>query len=169
MATKITELTANTLLASGDLVPVVDDPGGTPLTQKITFSNFIASIVALLTGAHVSTVADVNVIGGIPVLHRVLASALTGDVDVTLTHKTRVIEVWAIQKGGAGGAGDTITVKNGASAITNALDLNVADNIIVRAGTIDDATNEVAAAGTLRVTGASGVTAEVYILGIRVA
>ncbi len=122
-----------------------------------------------LDGTVVGPVADANVLGGIPVLHRITASALTGDVDVTLTHKTRVIDVWAVQAGGAGGVGDTIIVKNGTGVISDTLDLNIADKVIVRATTIDDAQNEIAAAGTLRVTGASGVTAEVYVLGILVA
>jgi len=121
-----------------------------------------------IDGTIAKNVANVDTEGGFPVLHRINATALTGDVDVVLTHKTRVIEAWAVQTGGAGGVGDTVQVKNGATAITNALDLNVADNTIVRAGTIDDAQHEVAAAGTLRITGASAVNCIVYVLGIRV-
>jgi hypothetical protein len=128
-----------------------------------------AIVNGILDASKVATVADANVVGGIPVEYRVTATALTGDVDVTITYKTRVTDVYAIQVGGAGGAGDTITVKNGATAITDALDLNVADGTRVNATTYDDAQWEIAAAGTLRVTGASGVTAEVVIRGLRVA
>lgn len=120
------------------------------------------------TGANVDTVADANVIGGIPVLFRITANALTGDVDVVSTHKIRVLDVWCVATA-AGGAADTIIVKNGATAITNAIDMNVSDKVVVRAGTIDDAQHEIAAAGTLRVSGASAVTCEVYVLAIRVA
>lgn len=172
MSKKITETTATTSLLGTDIVPVVTDPGGTPVTKKITFTNVIASIVSLLsaalTGAHAAVVANVNVIGGIPVVHRVTASALTGDVDVVLTHKTRIYDVICIQTA-AGGSGDTITVKNGATAITDAIDCNKSDKVITRAGTIDDAAWEIAAAGTLRVSGASAVTCEVIIYGMRVA
>ena len=45
-----------------------------------------------LDGTVAASVADVNTEGGIPVLHRINATALTGDIDVVLTHKTRVIE-----------------------------------------------------------------------------
>lgn len=173
MATKITALTANTLGATGDLIVMVDDPAGTPLTQKMTFGNLMTSIIALatavLTGLHAAVVANVNPIGGLTVLHRITASTLTGDVDVTLTHKTRIIDVWCVAVGGAGGAGDTITVKNGATAITNAIDMNVADKVVVRAGTFDDAAWDIAAAGTLRISGASGVVCEVFVLGHRIA
>jgi hypothetical protein len=170
--TKFTELTANTDIASADIVPMVDDPAGTPVTKKITGANLAASIrtlnAATATGADVAVVANVNVIGGVEVLHRITASALTGDVDVTLTHKTRVIDVWCVQTA-AGGAGDTIIVKSGANAITDTMDCNKADNIITRAASLDDANWEIAAAGTLRITGASAVTCEVFVRGIRVA
>jgi hypothetical protein len=120
------------------------------------------------TGANVATVADVNTDGGIPVVYRITASALTGDVDVVLDHKIRVIDVVCVATA-AGGASDTITVKSTGNAITNAIDLNVSDKVVVRAGTIDDAYHEIAAAGTLRVSGASAVNAEVYVYAIRVA
>lgn len=121
-----------------------------------------------LNGTQAANVADVNVIGGEVLIHRIAAAALTGDVDVVLTHKSRVVDVWCVATA-AGGAADTITVKNGANAITDAIDLNVSDKVIVRAATIDDAQHEIAAGGTLRVSGASGVTAVVYVMVIRVA
>lgn len=121
-----------------------------------------------LDGTVVKNVADVNTEGAILIVHRVTAAALSADVDVILTHKTRIIDVVAVATA-AGAAADTITVKNGANAISNALDLNVADKTVVRAGTLDDAQWDIAAGGTLRVTGASAVNAEVFIYGLRVA
>lgn len=43
---KITELTATTTLTADDLLPVVDDPGGTPATKKITWLNVIVQMFA---------------------------------------------------------------------------------------------------------------------------
>ena len=122
-----------------------------------------------MDGASAANVANINVVGGIPLVYRVTATALTGNVDVTVTHKIRVIDVYCVAVGGAGGAADTITVGNGASAITDAIDMNVADVVIVRAATLNDANWDIAAAGTLRVAGASAVTCEVVITAIRVA
>lgn len=104
-------------------------------------------------------------ISGVPFLHIIVASALTGDVDVVLTNKIRVIDAWAVGTG-TGGVADTVQVKNGATAITDALDMNVADTTVVRAGTINDAQHEIEEGGTLRVTGASAVNAIVYVLGV---
>ena len=41
---KITELTALTSVSSDDLFPVVNDPSGTPATQKVTFANIKTSL-----------------------------------------------------------------------------------------------------------------------------
>jgi hypothetical protein len=47
---KITGLTANTAPVSTDLVPMVDDPGGSPLTQKITIANLMLRAPFVLIG-----------------------------------------------------------------------------------------------------------------------
>ena len=46
--------------------------------------------------------------------------------------------------GGAGEASDTLTLKNGSTAITDAMDWSGADTVVVRAGQIDDAADELA-------------------------
>lgn len=155
---------ATDVAMSGDIT--ISNTGVTTIgAGKVTLANHVA---ASEDGTVVKVVANVNVIGGIPVVHRATCTNLTGDVDIVLTHKTRIIDVQCIGTA-AGGAGDTITVKNGANAITDAIDMNVADGVSKRAGTIDDAQWDIAAAGTLRITGASAVNAEVIVYGIRVA
>ncbi len=131
------------------------------------------TLAGLVRGTQVATVANANVIGGIEVAHRItVADAATGDVDVVLTHKTMVTEVEVIKTGGAGGADDTITVKNGATAITDAIDINVEDKVVKYAGTIDDAQQTIAAGGTLKITrtkaSANNTACIVIVRGLRV-
>ncbi|MFA5991825.1 MAG: hypothetical protein WC794_06300, partial [Candidatus Doudnabacteria bacterium] len=116
-------------------------------------------------------VADVNVIGGLVVLHRIDVADLSGDNDVTLTHKTRVIDVWGLNTGIAAHAtDDTWQVKNGSNAISDAVAKTAAVNAIKRIGSIDPTYAEIAAGGTLRITAVKDTNAAVtvYVLGIRV-
>ena len=55
--TKISELTAATAMASGDLIPIVADPSGSPATKKITLSNFYANVVVTAKFANTVTLA----------------------------------------------------------------------------------------------------------------
>src|SRR5207244_2678288 len=125
-------------------------------------------------GASAATKADANVIGGLPVLHRIdVPAGATGNVDVTLTHKTRVVDAWLVKNANAGGGAGTIAVQNGASAITDAMSINVAGKTVVRCAQIDQAQHEIAAAGTLRCartrTASTDEGCTVYVLGLRVA
>lgn len=126
----------------------------------------------VLEGSKVANVANTNVIGGIPVVHRIdITAGANGDVDVVLTHKTRVIDAWVVLRG-AGVASAVFTVKNTAAAITDGIAASGADTTLTRAAQINDANHEIAAAGTLRVTGSGGATmpeATVYVRGLRVA
>ena len=130
---------------------------------------------ASLDGTAVKVVAAENVIGGIPVVHVVdVGDVATGDTTVVLTHKTRIYDVVAIKQGAAGdNASNVLTVKNVATAITNAMDMNVADKTVVRAGTIDDAQWEVAAGANLVLShvkaGSNSPAYTAFIYGVRVA
>ena len=126
------------------------------------------------TGANVATVADANVIGGIPVIFRInVAAGTTGNVDVVSTHKVRVINAWLVKTTANGGGAGTIQIKNGTDAITDAMSINVNDGVITRAASIDDAYHEIAAGGTLRVTrtrtASTDETCIVYVEALRVA
>lgn len=126
-----------------------------------------------ISGNNVGNVANANVVGGIPVIFRIdIADAATGDVDVVSTHKVRVIDAWAVKTANAGGAANTIQVKNGANAITDAMSININDQAIVRAASIDDAQHEIAAGGTLKVTrtkAGGNAACIVYVSALRVA
>jgi hypothetical protein len=158
-------------LVSGTAIDLTaSDTAGEDARSKVT----IAVEAASLSGTQVAVNAAANVIGSIPVIHRVTVPAgTTGDVDVTLTHKTLVVDAWLVKTTAAGGGAGTITVKNGATAITDAMSININDKAIARATTIDDASHEIAAGGTLRVTRTRSASTDesciVYVKGVRVA
>lgn len=127
---------------------------------------------AILTGAKVAVVANANVVGGIPVLFRINIADASADTDVVMTHKVRVLDAWFRSSGiAAHAANDTVQLKNGANAITNAIAKTATVNSLVRAGTIDPTYEEIAAAGTLRVTAVkdTNVAGTMYVLAVRVA
>ncbi len=122
------------------------------------------------------TIAAVNaadgVIGSIPLLFRIdIAAGALAAKNVVMTHKVRVLDAFVVLTG-AGVANTVLTVGNGATAITDAMAVSGADKALVRATTIDDASQDIAAAGSLRVTTTVGATqpaCSVYVLAVRVA
>jgi len=143
-------------------------------TVKILAANVTQAKIATasLDGTVAKVVANVNVIGGLLVVHQInIAAGALGDTDITLTHKTRVIDAHLVLTG-AGVASTTLQVKSTGNAITDAMAASGSDQALVRAATINDANHEIAAGGVLRVTSATGATqpnAIVYVLGYRVA
>ena len=132
------------------------------------------TLAGVLTGKSVANTANAAVIGGLEVVHRIaIADAATADTDVVLTHKTMVTDVLVIKTAGNGGSGDTIQVKNGSTAITDAISININDKVMARAASIDDAQQTIAAGGTLKVTctkaAAANVACIVIVRGLRVA
>lgn len=124
-------------------------------------------------GNDVAKFSDGDTVSGIPVVYSItVPDGATGNVDTVIADKIRVTDVVVVKTGGAGGASDTLAVSNGAAAITDAISLNVADTVIVRPATIDDAQHAVAAGGTLRVTrtkaSAANVACIVYVHAIKV-
>lgn len=130
--------------------------------------------LASLTGLVAALVADVNVIGGLLVVHRILlASGADADVDVALTHKTRIIDAVFTLKG-AGTAGSTIGIENVTTAMSDVIDVSSGSDLdVFRPSSMDDAQVEIAAGANLRVayasSGADFPGAEGYIIGMRVA
>jgi len=155
---------------SGDIA--IDNAGATTIQAGAVDEAMINPNT--LTGTVTADVANANVIGGLPQIFRIdTAGGATANTDVTVTHKIRVIDAWVVNTG-LGTAGDTIQIFNGANNITDAIDINNADQTIGRATTIDDAYHEVAASGTLRVTetdggGTDSPSTIVYVSAIRVA
>ena len=63
--------------------------------------------------------------------------AATGDIDIVVTDKFEVIGMTCIKRNGAGAA-NTVTLKNTATAVSDAVACAV-DNTVTSAATIDDA------------------------------
>lgn len=104
--------------------------------------------------------------GMLAVIPVVTSGSATADFDVVLADKFEVLDV-ICRKDGAG-AGNTITVKSGATAITDAI-VFATDKAKTTAGTLDTASNVIAAGGTLRVTAtraAGTVVGLVCVIGI---
>lgn len=108
--------------------------------QPAVNSDYLSRLVATVGSA------TPGVLVGISVL---TSGSATADFDTVLTDKFEVVDV-TCRKDGAG-AGNTVTIKNGATAISDAI-VAATDKAVTRAGTIDTASNVIAAGGTLRVT-----------------
>jgi hypothetical protein len=123
-----------------------------------------------LTGLVTKFVADGNVIGGIPVIHHaVVAAGANGNTDITLTHKTRIVDI--IVKPRTSVASAVCTVKNVTDTMSDAMVAAVA-GVQTHAASIAVAYDTIAAGTVLRATFSGGATqpdADVYYIGYRVA
>jgi len=111
----------------------------------------------------------------LPILFRcAIAAGTAAAVTITVDQKIRVVDFWAVHKGGAGQVSDTLTLSDGSNAISDDMDWSGADKAVVRAGTIDDAYADLDPGDTLVVTpvdfdtGGDVGAGEVYILATRI-
>lgn len=146
----------NTLVVASGGVADVESGGafkiaGTAVTATAAELNKLAAATPGIAAANVATVADGAF--GVPVLYRLdIADAATANYDLTTTFKVRVIDAWTVKTANAGGAANTVQVLSTAASITDAMSINVNDEAITRAATINDANAEIASGGKLRVT-----------------
>ena len=92
--------------------------------------------------------------GGAGVPHEYVfdfADAATADYDLVMTRDFELTDVLVQKRGAAGGAANTVQVKNNASAITDAMVLNIADTTLARPLTIDDANGFILKTRNLRI------------------
>lgn len=129
---------------------IVYDLRSNPVTSV---GSLVGSSAGIVADQAAGTILGSNI--AIPLrLSLTIADGATANIDFTgLPYKVRVREVRVVKTSGAGGASDTIRVANGATTnwITDAMSINVADQTVVRAGTIDDAFYDLAAGATIRV------------------
>ena len=97
------------------------------------------------------------------------AGAETVSYTVPAGKTLRVLDVRGYKTAAAGGAGGTVTVKNAATAITDGINLNIADKAVFAAATYDDAQHQVAAGAALNVVTAGAavdLSCVVNVLGV---
>ena len=162
---------------SGDITNVlgVTTIGNDKITTvKILDSNVTLAKIApnAIDATVAKNLASADVIAGLlTVFTQDIVAGTTADIDITVTHKIRVIDVWLVKTSAAGGGAGSITVKSTASAITNALSIDIADEVIARAGTINDANATIAAGGILRFTrtrtASTDESCTVYVSAVR--
>lgn len=88
---------------------------------------------------------------GVGVIEVITPNSAT-DTDVTVPYNIRVLDVVAVKIVANGSTSDAVTVKNGSNPITNAMSLNINDQVLVRATSLNDAYQDVDAGGVLRAT-----------------
>ena len=98
-----------------------------------------------------------------------IADAATADYDRVLAEKFEVLDVVIQKRGGAGTGTCTVTLKSGANAITDVIDIADADLTLSRPTTIDDVYSTIDAAGTLRVAVVDGGNSAflITVIGIK--
>lgn len=86
------------------------------------------------------------------------------DITIEAPCALRIIDVHVVALAN-GGAGDTVQIFNGANPVTDALDLQGADQAVVRAGTIDNDYQDFAEGDTITVdpTDVTNPSCQVYI------
>lgn len=127
---KISQLDTATSAASGDYAPIVSDPGGTPVTKKITISNFATSIAALITSIASLTVATSLYLSSQPagrIVYTESNGAATTTPNLLYGTSTQVLSVRSIINSGS----STISGLNFTNATgTNVTSTNVAATTI---------------------------------------
>lgn len=107
----------------------------------------------VLNGAHAAPVAAGDSTPGQSLTFIFNLANAAGDTDIVVAQKVQIMAATFVKKTATGvGSAKTVTLKKGTSAISDALNIAVADKVVVRAGTIDDANHILAAGDTLRAT-----------------
>lgn len=143
--------------------------------DRLTANEVNARVISNTAQQAAGVIAAANM--GIPFTYDlVVADAATGNIDFTaVPYKHKILSVRYHHVGGAGDAGNSVTLHNGTggNAITNAMN-SATDNATLLASSIDDAFEDVAANATLRAVtvrgGAAGTNSVVLtITAVRIA
>ena len=135
------------------------------ITQNRKFQDFTR-------GTYTALSADGGTGGAIPLIFQITTTAnATNSQTITLDRAFSVVDAWAVLVGGAGTTSDTYQLFNDTTAISDAVSIaSAGDTDIVRIGEINDASYQLSAGGTLKVTVTDGGGTDVpsllvYVLG----
>jgi hypothetical protein len=166
LATEAGGITSNRVLA-GVLVQISDG-------KHYVAVGLGLEAAAAITGEDAAPLANAAVspavtVPGVPVeIPFLIPDAATADYDYITQEAIEIVDVRVIKD--AAGAGNTITIKNGAgTAISDAIAAAV-DKAVTRAGTLDKATRVLAAGAVIRITAtraAGSMAAAVFIHAIK--
>jgi len=121
--------------------------------QVVSVGGLTGGAAAVTSDAAAGALTAANM--AVPVrLSLTIPAGTTGNVDFTgLPFKCRVRSVYGVKTAAAGGGAGTVRVANGATTnwITDAISIDVADQTVLTAATLDDAFIDLAAGATIRV------------------
>jgi hypothetical protein len=143
------------------------NPIGNGIKRFATMENGGTSPAAGLDPRHLQPFDVGGVTAGVPFVVAFQTVAGTSDLDafdttVGIPFPARVINMWGF-KTGAAGVGDTVTLKKNTTAISDAIDCNIADNLLLTPASMDDAQMDLARGDNLRLSQASDALARVYV------
>ena len=115
-----------------------------------------------ITGAKLQAIAEVRPGPGMDITFAIPNTA--GNYDFTAEFAFEVVDATVQKRGNNGGAGDTITIQKSASAITNAMSINVSDQALVRASAINDTNATFAVGDVLRVAAAKVTDCQALVI-----
>lgn len=159
--TKITGLTENTTPVSTDLVPVVDDPGGTPETQKSTIANFTKGLDAAQIKTLYEGNADTNAYDDAAV------TKLAG-IETSATADQTGAEIKVAYEGEANTNAFTDAeqtklsgIATSATANPNAIDNVLEDTTPQLGGDLDLNSNDITGTGNINTTGDIDISGDI--------
>ncbi len=150
------------------------DPNLT-ITSGLSVSTGTVTMSGLLDGDDAANVADVNTVGGIPMIYRIDitatgATSTTINFDITVADKIRVVDYIIVKTSSAtgGGAENISVLSTGAVIGDTAHSWTGADKTVIRPTTLDDAQMTIAAGEILRVAVDTSITDEVAPTGLAI-
>lgn len=152
-------------------------PGTDPTYNTLVYFQQGGAVLHVISGGQIQVdaggIVDVPVAAnpavqlGVDGVLRFQGPGATGNVDWVnnLGYPVVVYDATFVKSAVAGGAGDQVIIQNLATAISNAISLNVAAKTIARPTTLDPAQQQIANGGTLRTawTKATDCTGELVV------